>query len=322
MSLRKRADPGPPTVPTPVSLGASGDFDGNDGKWSTFFVNVGDDGSGQGQNFKVLISTSSPLTLVPNQANWCTQDCASKRGVQIFDGSQSSGFDPQSSKAWSDVGIYNIPLPHWWSDGVVNATYGSDNVGLGASSKDSKILSKQYVGRYDSRKLFMGSFGLSQTYISTGGGSQPPFLVNFAESQNIPSISYGYGAGASYRKLFSPPMEQAKPILTAMKTTAPKAFREVSFWEVTINRDSNQTRAWPLPCHRTRTIPSLWASRPFYTSRARASKPIPFPSLLKVKAFKLLLTQRSLILSSPTPSATISLKGLTSIWITRPACTQ
>ncbi|PVH93309.1 acid protease [Periconia macrospinosa] len=196
MSPRKRAD----NLPKPVALSPSGEFDGNDGRWSSFYVNIGDaDATGRGQNFKVLISTSSPLTLVPSQASWCNPDCAAKRGAQIFDGSQSQGFDPEKSQSWKDAGIFNLPLPHWWSEGDINATYGSENVGLGESSKDSPILTQQYVARYDSQKLFMGSFGLSQTSIKSGTGSQPPFLVNFAGFNNIPSISYGYGAGASYR---------------------------------------------------------------------------------------------------------------------------
>ncbi|CAI6300586.1 unnamed protein product [Periconia digitata] len=196
MSPRKRQE----KVPTPYVLNPTGEFDGNDGRWSSFYVNIGDgEGTGQGQNFKVLISTSSPLTLVPNKASWCNQECAAKRGVQIFDGSQSEGFDWQKSQSWQDAGIYEVPLPHWWAQSPLNATYGSEAVGLGESSKDSLVMATQYVARYDFQDFFMGSLGLSQTDVKTGSGSQPPLLVNLADFYQIPSISYAYGAGASYR---------------------------------------------------------------------------------------------------------------------------
>lgn len=204
MYLEQRANNANTTQlpPPPIVVAPSGDFDGNDGKWSTFYINIGDDGSGRGQNFKVLIFTSSPVTMVPQQTEWCNSDCAAKRGVMVFNGEQPLGFESQQSKAWKDAGIYTIPLPHWWS-GTKNlsATWGSENVGLGESSKQSDILASQWVMEYTFKDFYMGSFGLAVGAVNPGSGSKDPFLANLNSSaQLIPSVSYGYTAGAYYRE--------------------------------------------------------------------------------------------------------------------------
>jgi hypothetical protein len=189
-----------PNVPKPYVLTPSGDFDGNDGRWSSFYINLGDDGTGIGQNFKVLIATSSPITIIPGPADWCNQDCAAKRGVETFDGKPSLGFDKTASKAWKNADIFPIPLPTGYN-GSINGLYGTENVGLGESSKTSLILAQQFVALPTDKQLFMGSFGLSADFVSPGkGSSQPSFLVTFAKQNQIPSKSYGYSAGASYRE--------------------------------------------------------------------------------------------------------------------------
>ncbi|KAJ4362416.1 hypothetical protein N0V83_010509 [Neocucurbitaria cava] len=167
--------------PQPYVLSPSGTFDGNDGKWSTFFINVGDDGTGNGQSFKVLISTSSPLTLVPQQTAWCDKDCAKDRGILFVNGQQSLGY--KESQYWKTAGLYDIPLPFWWTnESTTNSTdtligdWGSENLGMGESSTKSPILTEQYVV------------------------DKPNFLNNFYKSANMTaSASYGYTAGAYYR---------------------------------------------------------------------------------------------------------------------------
>jgi hypothetical protein len=189
------------TAPGPLVVEPSGDFDGNDGKWSTFYINIGDaDGSGSGHNFKVLVSTSSAETLVPSQSEWCSSDCAKERGIQIFNGEQPLGFDTGSSSSWKKSGLNNIPLPEWWSGGERNGTWGSDNVGLGESSKESIILTEQVVVTYTFRDFYLGSFGLAAGSVQAGSSVNYPFLYNLAKAGTIPSVSYGHTAGASYRE--------------------------------------------------------------------------------------------------------------------------
>ncbi|KAF2734459.1 acid protease [Polyplosphaeria fusca] len=203
MFFKKRADSANATViPAPVSVPATNLFDGNDGRWSTFQINVGDDDTGAGQNFRVLISTSSPLILLPVEVSWCDQDCAADRGVDKFKSQQPMGFETQSSKGWNQKGLFEIPLADGltlWPDQKPNGTYGLDNVGIGASVVNSTLLGDQFVATSPSKDFFMGTLGLAYQPVNPGTGSISPFLTNFAETNNSPSISYGYAAGASYR---------------------------------------------------------------------------------------------------------------------------
>ncbi|KAF2188981.1 acid protease [Zopfia rhizophila CBS 207.26] len=206
MSFQPRSE-NTTTILLPVQVIPSGTFDGNDGKWSTFTINIGNDQSGfAGQDFKILISTSSSLTQVPMQAEWCSkpskEKCAANRGIQTFQSRQSLGFDPLLSKNWQQAGPHDIPLPQeldWTPDQHPNASYGTDAVGLGSSSLASPTLTQQLVAQFKSQNFFMGSFGLSATPVNLGTGPVAPFLVNFREFNNTPSLSYGYTAGAHYR---------------------------------------------------------------------------------------------------------------------------
>ena len=205
MPLVKRVDP-LPLPPQPFVVSTTGTFDGDDGKWSTFFINLGDDNSAHGQNFKIVPSTSSPLTQVPAVADWCNEDCAKSRGLLLFGRDQPRGYI--ESTFWKRAGIYNIPLPYWWSNGItsnssssLNATWGTENVGLGESSSQSYIIPDSYVARYGFKDFFLGSLGLAAGATGSPDAAKQNFLDSFYGAHWIASLSYGYTAGAWYRKL-------------------------------------------------------------------------------------------------------------------------
>ncbi|KAF2806371.1 acid protease, partial [Mytilinidion resinicola] len=207
MSFHRRAETAS-TIPAPYVFAPSGTFDGNDGSWSTFMINVGDaTGDGHsGQNFKVLISTGGSVVTIPAQADWCNEpdkdSCAEARGIQTFNAKQSLGFASGSSASWQQIGIYNLPLPaaiELYPDLKPNATYGHDTVGLGADSAASLMLTTQLVAQIITEDFFMGVFGLSDTALSIGGGPIDTFLTNFQSANQTPSLTYGYSAGAKYR---------------------------------------------------------------------------------------------------------------------------
>jgi hypothetical protein len=202
------------TLPRPVVLSPSGTFDGDDGKWSTFTINVAGDGDGKGQDFKVLISTSSPITLVPAQTSWCnTDDCAKRRGIETLN---SFGLDDTPSNTYSKSGLYNLPLEilYYWSrdlllpggNGTLGGEWGVTNVGLGRASKQSTTIAKQYVATSYLKDFFLGSLGLTVGSISPQGAELPTYFSGLTASKDadgndvVPSISYGFTAGASYRK--------------------------------------------------------------------------------------------------------------------------
>ncbi|EDU48788.1 conserved hypothetical protein [Pyrenophora tritici-repentis Pt-1C-BFP] len=211
MYFWRRKDP--IILPTPYVLSPSGKFEGNDGKWSTFVINIGDDGKNQsnGQNFRVLISTSLGTTLVPQQTEWCSDEtCAESRGIMPFEGSQSRGFDDSKSSQWQTAGTFNIPLPPWYidqlqldSDGNSTkpaAVWGVDSVGLGETSPQSLVLSDQYVVKYTVGNFYLGSLGLAVGRTGASGATRPNFIENmYGSAHRIASRSFGYTAGAYYR---------------------------------------------------------------------------------------------------------------------------
>ncbi|KAH6642121.1 aspartic peptidase domain-containing protein [Boeremia exigua] len=204
MHLRKRVD----TIalpPPPISVAPSGDFDGNDGRWSSFFINVASDTQGlNGQNFKVLISTSSSLTLLPARTEWCNSKCAAERGVALYNNEQVLGV--QLSGQWADAGIYEVPLPYWYpkeaistGNGTLGGSWGKTNIGLERSSPSSLVIAERYAVKYIFEDFFMGSFGLAVGAVGPSQGSIPTFLTQMEDDGQIASSSFGYTAGAWYR---------------------------------------------------------------------------------------------------------------------------
>lgn len=214
MVFRKRTDVTPLPIPRPQSLTPSGTFDGDDGRWSTFYINVAGDGNGQGQNFRVLISTSSPVTIVPARSSWCsTDECAKNRGIMGTSGggAQALGFDTSNSQTWQPLGFYSLPVnsTYWFSRDVLllnrndtlGADWGSTTVGLGMASKQSNTIDKQWVATSLIEDYYLGSLGLSAGEV--GPDKAQTFFSSLAsQTELIPSNSYGYTAGAAYRTSF------------------------------------------------------------------------------------------------------------------------
>ncbi|KAJ4406846.1 hypothetical protein N0V91_004276 [Didymella pomorum] len=205
MHIRKRADVTTTPLPRPTVVPPSGDFDGNDGRWSTFFVNINSDSKGvNGQNFKVLISTSSPITLVPDKTDGCDETCAAKRGILSDDKGQPDGVEQTNNR--QEQGIYELKQPYWWSNDFITGNQSlrgtgyTTNVGLGRSSSQSDVLVNRFAMTYIFKEYFLGYFGLAAGTVEIGpDATKNTFLQQFRNDDAITSASYGYTAGAAYR---------------------------------------------------------------------------------------------------------------------------
>lgn len=207
MSFRKRAT----TIPAPLVVQPSQSFEGADGAWSTFSIGVGT----PAQPFHVLISTRSSETWVVDvqgcqAAAGDPSNCPQLRGAQPFNGQQSQGFLNNASSTYELAGIYNLDL-----EKDLNYTgsgqYGYDIVSLngGNGSTDGISLEKQVVGSIADKDYFLGYFGLGirPTSFSSSSEPVPSFMSTLKSRKLIPSLSYGFTAGAVYRMLhtLSPP---------------------------------------------------------------------------------------------------------------------
>jgi hypothetical protein len=157
------------------------------------------------QTFYVLPSIRGQTIYVPIEDD-CRRlnitDCGESRGAEVFESRPSLGFQVNSSSTWEELGIYRIAVD---SDlGLSgNAMFGYDTVGpsSGGASNTPK-LDKQAVAAYASPQFWVGMLGLNQFALNISATEQPrSFLSALKEEGIIPSLSYGYQAGASYRKL-------------------------------------------------------------------------------------------------------------------------
>lgn len=84
-----------------------------------------------------------------------------------------------------------------------SATYGLDTVALGLSNATgSSQLESQVVAGFENLDYYVGLFGLSHQGTNFSDYTTPnaTFLTTLKEQNMIPSLSWGYTAGASYRE--------------------------------------------------------------------------------------------------------------------------
>lgn len=189
------------SAPQPYVVPPSNQFDGNDGSWSTFKISVGT----PGQDFRVLPSTKGGVTYViaPEGciAGVDPDDCPNRRGAEIFQSSQNIGFQVNVSTSWSTIGQYDVDLEealNYTSKGF----FGFDKVALGpAADSTSLSLDRQVVAGIGELDYYMGvlPLGHAESSFSSLSQSIDSLLYQLRNGSRIPSLSYGYTAGAKYQ---------------------------------------------------------------------------------------------------------------------------
>jgi hypothetical protein len=206
-------------IPLPLVFSPSQLWDGQDGNWSSFTVRVGT----PEQNFRVLPSPATGAVIVPHvtgcqPSNGDPYNCAALRGV--FESNQQLGFQPNISETWRELGPFQTRLESklgYKADGW----YGLDNVGLMIQNSGGPTLANQVVGGIKKEPFSIGFFGLSPkpTNFTNFNDPQRSYLTTLRDEYQIPSVSYGYSAGAYYSKLLLPMLESGLTI-----PESPKAF--------------------------------------------------------------------------------------------------
>lgn len=188
-------------IPAPFSFPPSRSWDGNAGNWSTFIVRIGT----PPQDFKILPSTNSHQTWIPVPAG-CTftdpPDCGTLRGALPFRGASSNGSLSNRSSTWIENGVYDLGIENHVNL-TGNGDYGYDTVGLGLDNSTGLTLTHQVVAGIATKDFYIGQFGLGSkpSNFTTYDDPIPSYLKDLVDSKLIPSFSYGYTAGAKYRKL-------------------------------------------------------------------------------------------------------------------------
>ena len=177
------------TVPAPISITPDGKWDGVDGSWSSFTLKLGT----PPQEVQTFISWSVYQTwaILPqgceNAANYAA--CAQDRGG-LYNETSSTSFDEKGTyDLWvgRTLGLYG------------NAIYGWDVVRLPGTN--GPTLNHTIVGGTAKETFYMGIFGVNPkpTNFSTFNDQSPSAMALLKGQDYIPSLSFGYTAGASYR---------------------------------------------------------------------------------------------------------------------------
>ena len=114
-------------------------------------------------------------------------------------------FDTGKSSSWFRKDIYqlNEGINLGFGGNEQNGTYGFDTIGIqGPSGSPSPSLDQQVIAGITTHKFYLGSIGLTPQTVnfSNSRDSSPSLISSLKEHQMIPSLSYGYTAGASYSK--------------------------------------------------------------------------------------------------------------------------
>lgn len=181
--------------PSPIAVAVSQDFDGPDGLWSSFVIQVGS----PAQTLKVLISTASYQTwfVLPQG---CTSTDPSNCEI-----TRGGIFRPDQSHTWTKNnvtanGMFSFRLESnlgYNSD----AEYGYDTVTLGWKGSGRPTLQHQVVAGVEEIDFWMGLFGINPrpSNFTDYDITVPSFMFSLKNESLIPSLTYGYTPGNQYR---------------------------------------------------------------------------------------------------------------------------
>lgn len=197
-------------VPAPIVFSPNQqDWEGIDGAWNTFSLRVGS----QQKNISVLVSTTNQQVWVVN-AQACTvnsmgglADAVSQIPAGQCESSRGYLFNTSESITWYETGYYGLQAPMTLGVDTIGL-FGLDTVTIGLSEEgEGPAVSNTTIGTigtYATKatpEFWLGYIGLQSkpsTFLQQP--SRPSYITGLFEMQGIPSQSFGYTAGAQYRK--------------------------------------------------------------------------------------------------------------------------
>lgn len=157
------------------------------------------------QQLQVLPSTEVASTWVVAPEGCNTGDAANCTEVR------GGIYDDTKSSSWNVNDIYQLGaennLGSTYSGNEENGTYGYDTLSIHGKGANVSV-NHQVIAAIETKTYFVGNLGLSPQPINFTDSSDPsPSLLQSLKNENlIPSLSYGYTAGASYRRTPKPSM--------------------------------------------------------------------------------------------------------------------
>lgn len=251
------------TIPAPLAFTPDENWDGIDGSWSSFTLRVGT----PSQTVRVFPSWMSYQTWVI-----ATQGCESSSDVSACASARGGTFNYSQSSTFEEIGIYST----WIEQNlgyIGNAEYGWDVVSLGGLGDGGPTQKNTTVGAVAVDAFYLGVFGLNPkpTNWTSYEDSSPSYMTQLKDQKLIPSVSFGYTAGAPYRftgvlssltlggydsALFSPsPVEFGFAANNERDTVV--AIQSIT---TTQRNSSNEVELLPTPIYALvdTTVPQIW----------------------------------------------------------------
>lgn len=185
-----------PIQAAPIVVNPSGDFVGDDGPWSSFLIDVGS----PPQQVQVLVSTEVSSTWVVAPGG-----CGPAYPVNCT-GARGGAYDSTKSSTWNATALYTLNaetnLGNPYSASSQSGSYGYDTIGVPGQAEVANVsVNHQVIAAIESNTYYLGNLGLSSQNITFAGSNTSPSFLGSLRNQNlIPSLSFGYTAGASYRQ--------------------------------------------------------------------------------------------------------------------------
>ena len=169
--------------------------DGYDGPWSTFQLMVGH------QKLRLLPSLWSSV-VSPVLSSACplgsTNNCPELRG-NVFYANRSLDYQSFGWLPGQELAI----LPSGRQMITANTSFGNDSIDVGGiGSILGSTVNGQILEGYDDNSFFLGTFGLYDGNATIPGHNKSSrgFLQSLYATDNIPSLSWSYTAGAANRE--------------------------------------------------------------------------------------------------------------------------
>ncbi|MCJ1437725.1 hypothetical protein MMC27_007112 [Xylographa pallens] len=177
------------TAPSAVSVPPTEAFDGNDGPWSSFYIQVGT----PAQSLRVLVSTAISAT-------WVIISAGCPASVTTCPSGRGGIYTANTSSTWENQGDYELYVEENL-DIVGAGIFGNDTISLAAPGSGGPTLQNQIVGGIAAQQFWLGMFGVNPkpTNFTNFTTEQTSYMTNLKEQDIIPSISFGYTAGNQYR---------------------------------------------------------------------------------------------------------------------------
>jgi hypothetical protein len=175
--------------PSPIIIHPDQNWDGIDGEWSSFTLQIGT----PPQFVRTFISFAAYQTWVVGKEGCISDssDCSDSRGW-LWDRDASSSFE--------EIGIYDLWIERHLNY-TGNAIYGYDALGLGGVGEGGPTLLNTTIGTMAVEDFWVGIFGINPkpTNFTSFENGSPSYMTQLKEGNHIPSLSFGYHAGARYR---------------------------------------------------------------------------------------------------------------------------